>query len=521
MPNVRRGLAALGPALIVALIVALPGVLTALAPALAAQTFATSDPVLRRIWTLGMDSSRVYGLAQPLLDSIGPRLTGTPQQKAGNDWLVKTYRSFGIDARNESYGTWRGWSRGVTHVDLVAPRLRTLEGTMLAWSPGTKGAVTAPAVVLPDFADAAAFTRWLPDAKGKYVLISMAQPTCRPDTTWASWATPDAYARMRADRARETTAWMQRVLRTAGPSDSSYALALRTLPGKLEKAGASGIVTNLWSQGWGVDKIFNARTTTIPTLDLSCEDYGLVFRLADHGQGPVLRVDAQSQALGEIPVYNTIAEIRGSEKPDEYVMLSAHFDSWDGGSGATDNGTGTITMLEAMRILKQVYPHPKRTILVGHWSGEEQGLVGSRAFAADHPEIVKGLQALFNQDNGTGRIVNISASGLVGASSVYAGWLARIPTEISRQVQHQLPRHAGRRGKRQRVVRLLRRARVRARLDELRLRCLHLAHQPRHLRQDRLGRPEVERDARGDARLPGERGPADRPARPADHAAAA
>src|ERR671918_140600 len=89
-------------------------------------------------------------------------------------------------------------------------------------------------------------------------------------------------------------------------------------------------------------------------------------------------------------------------------MLSAHFDSWDAGSGATDNGTGTITMLEAMRILRKVYPNPKRTIIVGHWSGEEQGLVGSRAFAADHPEIVRGLQALFNQDNGTGRVVNAS-----------------------------------------------------------------------------------------------------------------
>ena len=103
------------------------------------------------------------------------------------------------------------------------------------------------------------------------------------------------------------------------------------------------------------------------------------------------------------------------------------------GSGATDNGTGTITMLEAMRILRQVYPKPKRTIVVGHWSGEEQGLVGSRAFAADHPEIVKGLQAQFNQDNGTGRIVFVSTSGLVGASTNVAGWLSKLPTEITQK----------------------------------------------------------------------------------------
>src|SRR5216117_3598812 len=108
-------------------------------------------------------------------------------------------------------------------------------------------------------------------------------------------------------------------------------------------------------------------------------------------------------------------------------MLSAHFDSWDGGSGATDNGTGTITMLEAMRILKTVYPNPKRTIIAGHWSGEEEGLVGSRSFAADHPEIVKGLQAAFNQDNGTGRISTISMQGLVGAGEHFAGWLSRVP----------------------------------------------------------------------------------------------
>ena len=176
------------------------------APA-SAQTFPTGDPVLRRIWTLGMDSSRSYDLAQALLDSIGPRLTGTPQQKAGNDWLVKTYQSWGIPARNEQYGSWRGWRRGVTHVDLVSPRVRTLEGTMLAWSPGTKGRVEGPAVVLPEVASAAEFERWLPNAKGKFVLISMPQPTCRPDTTWAASALPESYTRMKDARTKVTAGW--------------------------------------------------------------------------------------------------------------------------------------------------------------------------------------------------------------------------------------------------------------------------------------------------------------------------
>jgi carboxypeptidase Q len=106
-------------------------------------------------------------------------------------------------------------------------------------------------------------------------------------------------------------------------------------------------------------------------------------------------------------------------------MLSAHFDSWDGASGATDNGTGTIIMMEAMRILRQVYPNPRRTILAGHWGGEEQGLNGSRAFVADNPRIVEGVQVLFNQDNGTGRIAHISMQGFGRTGPFFERWLAR------------------------------------------------------------------------------------------------
>jgi Iap family predicted aminopeptidase len=133
---------------------------------------------------------------------------------------------------------------------------------------------------------------------------------------------------------------------------------------------------------------------------------------------------------------NTIATVRGSEKPNEYVMMSAHFDSWDGASGATDNGTGTVTMLEAMRILRQVYPNPKRTIVVGHWTGEENGLVGSKAFREDHPEIATGLHALFNQDNGTGRIVRMDASGLVDGDVHLRSYLAKLPMEFQTQIQY-------------------------------------------------------------------------------------
>jgi len=121
------------------------------------------------------------------------------------------------------------------------------------------------------------------------------------------------------------------------------------------------------------------------------------------------------------------------------VMLSAHFDSWDGGTGATDNGTGTLVMMEAMRILKKVYPNPKRTILVGHWGSEEQGLNGSRAFVEDHPEVVANLQALFNQDNGTGRVVNISGQGYLHAYDYITRWLAAVPEDIKKGIETKFP----------------------------------------------------------------------------------
>ena len=142
------------------------GLLAAALP-LAAQTFPVQDATLQRIWTLGMDSSSTWSLAQTLTDSIGPRLNGSPRHKAGNDWLLSMYRQWGLEARNEQYGTWRGWDRGVTHLDLVQPRVRSLEAMMLAWSAGTGGRnVEAGIVAVPDAADSAAFRAWLPAVRG-------------------------------------------------------------------------------------------------------------------------------------------------------------------------------------------------------------------------------------------------------------------------------------------------------------------------------------------------------------------
>jgi hypothetical protein len=182
-----------------------------LAQPLGAQTPATfpaTNAALERFWRLGMDSSQVQRLGQVLLDSLGPRLSGTARQKAANDWLVSLYKQWGAEGKNEQVGTWRGWRRGHSHIDLISPRVRTLEGTMLAWSPGTKSKdVTATTVVLPRFTDSTEFVQWLPQAKGKFVLVSAPQPTCRPTESWTANATPASKARLDSVRAELQRDW--------------------------------------------------------------------------------------------------------------------------------------------------------------------------------------------------------------------------------------------------------------------------------------------------------------------------
>lgn len=296
----------------------------AVAQPLAAQSFQSQDPVLKRIWALGQDSSQTDRLARTLFDSLGPRLTGSPGQKAANDWLVKTYASWGVSAKNEQYGTWRGWRRGHSHIDLMSPRVRTLEGTMLGWSPGTGGKdVTAATVILPKFRDSTEFVNWLPSAKGKLVLVAPAQPTCRPTEDWQENATPASKARMDSTRAALTAEWTARIAATG------YSLALGTgsLGIRMEAAGIAGILTSRPKNAWGTIEIFETYDTKAPAVALSCEDYGLVYRLTEDNRNPKVRLNLDAELLGERPVFNTIATIPGSTKPDEYVMLSAHFDS--------------------------------------------------------------------------------------------------------------------------------------------------------------------------------------------------
>jgi hypothetical protein len=405
---------------------------------LAAQDVPTGDSLIRKIYDEGMLRSQAWHFGQVLMDSIGPRLTGSPQNRAANDWVVKTYAGMGVSAKNEQYGTWRDWTRGLSRAELVTPRVKNLEGIVMPWSPGTPAeGISGEVTIVPPLAmtkDSAGLAAWIRSTKGKIVLTSFPQPTCRPDSAWIFWSGDrGSYTAMRAQRDSASREFATR-LQPLGP-------AARNLTQLLEQAGAVGVISTSWSRGWGTDKMQSgARTTLVPHFSLSCEDYGLVARLAENTMHPTVRMfaDVKMQPQ-ESPVFNTIATVRGSQKPDEYVMLSSHLDSWDAGSGATDNGTGTVVMLEAMRILRAVYPNPKRTIIAGHWSGEEEGDIGSSVWAADHPEILKGLQALFNQDNGTGNIEQVVTNGFVDAAPFVAKWMSRMPGVITNGIRIDLP----------------------------------------------------------------------------------
>lgn len=410
-----------------ALMTAVTGI--ALASAGAAQTFRTDDPVIKQMWVEGMERSQTERLAQVLLDSIGPRLSGTANYQAAVDWLLATYGSWGIQARKEQYGTWRAWRRGPVHADLIAPRAHTLEARFLAWSPGTGGRpVEGDVVAIPEFASPSEATSWLPGVRGKIVLASAPEPICREPQAFERLAQPETFRRWQVDTAALSQSWRRRL---AALGDSGMA--------RIEAAGAIAVFTLTWSNGWGVNKVFDTETASVPSLDVSCEDYGLLYRLATNRMGPRVRLTAEAELPGTVPMYNVIGEIRGGALPNEYVMLSAHLDSEHAAQGATDNGTGTLTMLEAMRIIRATYARPRRTILVGHWGGEEQGLIGSRAFSEDHKDVVENLQALFNQDNGTWRAEYIQTQGFTRAAGNVARWVAQLPTEISQHIKLDFP----------------------------------------------------------------------------------
>ncbi len=170
------------------------------------------DPLIEKIIKEATENSKLKELAHELMDGIGPRLVGTPQMQQAHDWAVAKYKTWGIDARNEKWGEWRGWERGITHIDMVSPWVKSLEGTQLAWSPGTGSTgIVAELIVIPEVKDSIAFQKWLPNVKGKIVMISMNQPTGRPDYNWEEFATEESFKKMKEQRSKQTKAWRENI----------------------------------------------------------------------------------------------------------------------------------------------------------------------------------------------------------------------------------------------------------------------------------------------------------------------
>jgi carboxypeptidase Q len=384
-----------------------------------------------------VDRSQIMSTLHVLTDVYGPRLTGSPNLKQAADWAAQQMTSWGlVNARLEpwEFGH-QGWLNERFTAHVVAPVKDALVGEVLAWTPSTSGVVRAAAfqIVPPERPTAESLKVYLDSVgdavKGRAVLIGMPRrvgvifnpPERRLD---------DAEARDRFDAENPTPSPFAN-LRPPTP------VAGRLTPARVNEQIDQYLVTsgaalriNDAGRAHGQIRAFNNRTfdvtKAVPTIVLRNEDFGRISRIVADGRTVDLEVEIVNRTYPEgSTAFNTIGEIAGTDKADEVVMLGAHLDSWHAATGATDNAIGCAVVLEAARILKAVGVTPRRTIRVALWSGEEQGLLGSKAYVAAHfgtfetpkPEFEK-LTGYVNIDSGTGRVRGLTVFGPAEAASV-------------------------------------------------------------------------------------------------------
>jgi len=326
-----------------------------------------------------------------LSDRIGPRLTGSPGLKRANEWTAERFRDYGLaNAHLESWKIAHSWKRPWVRARVVAPVEQRLTAEAAGWSPDTSGPVRGHLmyVKVEKKEDLEPLGGKL---KGAIVMLGEPSPRQRVEEKPILPRPPrpemDFPARQRLGRERDQFFKDEGVVAVLRDSNKGYGLFTMTSAG------------------------VNYAPAALPTLFLSPESYDLLWRLRKDDQRVELELDVSGGGFseGEVEVYNTVAEIRGSEKPDEIVILGAHIDSWDLGSGATDNGTGVTVVLEAARALQKL--KPKRTIRFILFSGEEQGLNGSRAYVEAHKEEMARVSAVLVHDSGTGRVETIALQG--------------------------------------------------------------------------------------------------------------
>jgi hypothetical protein len=397
--------------------------------------------------------SQVMETASELMDRIGPRLTGSPQMKAANDWTRAKLAEWGLaNAHLESWGPFgRGWSYEKCAARMIAPDRAELFAIPRAWTAGTPGAVRGKAVRL-NIKSKEDLPKLKGQFSGKIVLygdLPKMDAHDKPEVErYDEKSLAEVYqyhypgARPRYDR--------EEYIRRFELRREADKFLVEEKPLAVIDAGRGDLGTfNVQGGGeWRKSKPIS----TIPDLSMEPEHFGRIARLLDRKVDVELELDVATRFIDEEQMQaNTIAEIPGTDKKDEVVMLGAHLDSWHGGTGATDNGAGSVAVMEAMRVLKALGARPRRTIRVALWSGEEQGLYGSLAYVNQHfasrppptpeeadlpwyrqkekwpltlkPEHAK-LAAYFNLDNGSGKIRGIYCEGNAAVVPIFEAWLA-------------------------------------------------------------------------------------------------
>jgi carboxypeptidase Q len=336
-----------------------------------------------------------------LSDSIGQRLTGSPQLKQANEWTRDMFQKYGLtNAHLEPWTIARSWTRGNARARIVSPAAHPLTIAAAGWSPSTPGVVQGP-VVYFDAKTKEEFARFHGKLKGAIVIYQ--EP--------ASLSPPKP-----ADPNAEVTRPMQQPPPRMGepPIPDPYYAFLQAAKERTQFFKEEGVVAVLRDSNkpHGLLNMTDVSLEkyapgVIPAAFVTGEGYRMIFRLLKHG--PVQVEIEMTNAMGEKPmeVYNTVADLRGLEKPDEMVILGAHLDSWDLATGSTDNGTGSIAVLEAARALAKLNLKPKRTIRFVLFTGEEQGLYGSEEYVKAHQNELEKVSAVLVHDTGTGRVLTL------------------------------------------------------------------------------------------------------------------
>lgn len=358
------------------------------------------------------DKSAVEANLTHLCDVIGARMTGSANLKKANDWTAERFKAYGLEnVRLEPWEIPAGWERGVCRMRLVEPANgREIHAASRAWTTGTKGKVTGPVVAInaAKAEDLKAYQGKLKDAiilPGKPAEIIPVSELGKPRDKKSAPGRP-------RPGIQSGLALRAQVLELAQKEGAACVLA--------DSAKPHGLL-NMTGSWKGADRATAAEP--VPSVFVTHDHYAMLHRLATR-EGPPPRVEVEiSNKLipGPVTVYNTVGEIRGASKPDEFVVVGAHLDSWDLGQGATDNGTGTTVVLEAARVLGALAKkgiRPARTIRFVLFTGEEQGLFGSKEYVKRHKDEMARTSMALVHDTGTGRVTEIPLQGFDDAKPV-------------------------------------------------------------------------------------------------------